>query len=130
MRLSLKSATLNPRALGVSDHIYRSCVTLPRLREAASSTTAKFDVPFWHKVEVATGLAGYEARTAKYLERCLFATTKEMRSGTARNAPIGPHIQAQKATDRKTRKGFRVRRCPMIVGVMICPPKSSRRSRG
>ena len=62
--------------------------------------------------------AAYEARTAENEERCRFRTTTEMTSGTARNAPKGPHIQAQKATDKKTRNGFRVRRCPMIVGVM------------
>ena len=58
---------------------------------------------------------------AAYEERCLYATTTEMSSGTARNAPKGPHIQAQNAIDKKTRNGFRVRRCPMIVGVMNCP---------
>ena len=67
--------------------------------------------------------AAYEARTAKYEKRCFFATTTAMTSGTARNAPNAPHIQAQKAIDKKTRKGFRVRRCPMIMGVMICPSK-------
>ena len=67
--------------------------------------------------------AAYEAGTAKYEKRCFFATTTAMTSGTARNAPNAPHIQAQKATDKKTRKGFRVRRCPMIMGVMICPSK-------
>jgi hypothetical protein len=30
---------------------------------------------------------------AAYEERCLYATTTEMSSGTARNAPKGPHIQ-------------------------------------
>src|SRR5262245_14823248 len=65
--------------------------------------------------------AGYAARTGAKDERCLLATTTEMSSGTARNAPKGPHIQAQKAIDRKTRKGLSVRRCPMMVGVMNCP---------
>src|SRR5262249_15039642 len=67
--------------------------------------------------------AAYEARTAAYEERCRFRTTTEMTIGTARNAPTGPHIQAQKAIDKKTRKGFRVWRCPIIVGVMNCPSK-------
>src|SRR6516225_6474082 len=67
--------------------------------------------------------AAYEARTAEYEERCRFRTTTEMTIGTARNAPTGPHIQAQKAIDKKTRKGFRVWRCPIIVGVMNCPSK-------
>src|SRR6476660_4226309 len=65
--------------------------------------------------------AAYEAGTAKYEKRCFFATTTAMTRGTARNAPNAPHIQAQKATDKKTR--VRVRRCPMIMGVMICPSK-------
>src|SRR6516164_11623379 len=68
-------------------------------------------------------LPAYEARAAEYEKRCRFRTTTEMTSGTARNAPKGPHIQAQKAIDRKTRKGFRDWRCPMIVGVMNCPSK-------
>jgi hypothetical protein len=46
-----------------------------------------------------------------------------MTRGTARNAPKGPHIQAQQAMAKKTRKGFKVWRCPMIVGVMNCPSK-------
>ena len=37
--------------------------------------------------------------------------------------PQGAHIRAQKAIDRKTRKGFKVWRCPIIVGVMNCPSK-------
>ena len=60
----------------------------------------------------------YEARTAEYEERCRSMTTTAMTNGTARNAPKGPHIRAQKAIDRKTRKGFKVWRCPIIVGVM------------
>src|SRR6516165_224012 len=67
--------------------------------------------------------AAYEARTAEYEERCRFRTTAEMTIGTARNAPNGPHIQAQKAIDRKTRNGFNVWRWPIIVGVMNCPSK-------
>ena len=46
-----------------------------------------------------------------------------MTSGTARNAPKGPHIDAKKAIDRKTRKEFKAWRCPIIVGVMNCPSK-------
>jgi len=67
--------------------------------------------------------AAYEARTAEYEERCRFRTTTEMTSGTARNAPKGPHIDAKKAIDRKTRKEFKAWRCPIIVGVMNCPSK-------
>jgi hypothetical protein len=67
--------------------------------------------------------AAYEARTAEYEERCRFRTTTEMTSGTARNAPKGPHIHAKKAIDRKTRKEFKAWRCPIIVGVMNCPSK-------
>ena len=67
--------------------------------------------------------AAYEAGTAKYEKRCFFATTTAMTSGTARNAPNAPHIQAQKAIAKKMRKGFKVWRCPMIAGVIICPSK-------
>ena len=37
----------------------------------------------------------WRSRTTKQM------TTKQMTSGTARNAPKGPHIQAQKAIDPK-----------------------------
>src|SRR5262249_18152454 len=67
--------------------------------------------------------AAYEARTAECEERCRSRTTTQMTSGTARNAPKGSHIRAQKAIDRKTRKGFKAWRCPIIVGVMNCPSK-------
>src|SRR5262249_31308671 len=62
------------------------------------------DVRFRPKADgLSCYLAGvYEARIAEYEERCRFSTTTEMTSGTARNAPKGPHIQAQKATDKKT----------------------------
>src|SRR5262249_4159478 len=62
--------------------------------------------------------AAYEARTVECEERCRSRTTTQMTSGTARNAPKGPHIRAQKAIDRKTRKGFKAWRCPIIVGVL------------
>ena len=39
-------------------------------------------------------------------ERCRPITTAVMSKGTARNAPKGPHIHAQKAIDKKTRKGY------------------------
>ena len=47
--------------------------------------------------------------------------TAEIKSGTAKKAPIGPHIQVQNAIDKKIRNGLRVRRCPTNAGVRHCP---------
>ena len=42
-------------------------------------------------------------------------------SGTARNAPIGPHSQAQNTIAVNTISGLSVSRWPRIVGVMMWP---------
>ena len=42
-------------------------------------------------------------------------------SGTARNAPSGPHIHAHNAIERNTAKGLISRCLPKMVGVINCP---------
>src|SRR5215470_7401257 len=53
--------------------------------------------------------------------RWVIVTRKTTVSGTARNAPIGPHSQAQKAIASRTASGLSVSRRPSTVGVMNWP---------
>src|SRR5262245_13217116 len=53
--------------------------------------------------------------------RWVIVTRMTIVSGTARNAPIGPHSQAQKASASSTASGLSVRRWPNTVGVMNWP---------
>src|SRR4029077_10553887 len=53
--------------------------------------------------------------------RWVIVTRITIVSGTARNAPIGPHSQAQKASASRTARGLSVRRWPKTVGVMNWP---------
>ena len=53
-----------------------------------------------------------------------------IKSGTATNAPAGPHSQVQNINDKNTVRGLSARRRPMMLGVIKCPssvvkPKNS-----
>src|SRR5262249_22300320 len=48
---------------------------------------------------------------------CSIVTVAAISSGTARNAPTGPHSHVQNATERKTANGFTSRRRAMKYGV-------------
>ena len=52
-------------------------------------------------------------------------------SGTAKNAPTGPHSQVQNTNDKNTVRGLSVNLRPMMLGVMKCPSKvaSARKSK-
>src|SRR5205085_9795730 len=54
-------------------------------------------------------------------QTCPRTTMQTISSGTARNAPIGPHSHVQNTSAKNTKNGLSVRRLPTMLGVMKWP---------